>query len=58
MRNQIADSTVMRGRGSLLDDYADVLYRAWRATDGLCRYEVEEMLIQVNPGLWMKGLRA
>ena len=47
IRNQIADSTLMRGRKSLLDDYSDVLYRAWRGTDGLCHYEVEETLIQV-----------
>ncbi len=47
VRNQIADSTTRGGQKGLLDDYADVLSRAWRATDGLCRYEVEETLIQV-----------
>ena len=48
VRNQIADSTTRGGQKGLLDDYADVVYRAWRATDGLCRYEVEETLIQVR----------
>ena len=48
MRNQIADSTVRGGHKGLLDDYADVVYRAWRATDGMCRYEVEETLIQAR----------
>ena len=50
MRNQIADSTTRGGHKGLLDDYADVVYRAWRATDGMCRYEVEETLIQVRYG--------
>ena len=47
IRNQIADATLMRGRSALLDNYSDVLFRAWRGTDGLCRYEVEATLIQV-----------
>ena len=48
VRNQVAHSTTRGGQKGLLDDYADVVYRAWRATDGLCRYEVEETLIQVQ----------
>ena len=50
VRNQIADSTTRGGHKGLLDDYADVVYRAWRATDGMCRYEVETTLIQARTG--------
>ena len=52
IRNQIANCLIMRGRRSLLDDYGKVLYRAWHATEGLCRYEVEETMIQVVPAPW------
>lgn len=44
VRNQIPS-----GRKSLLDAYAEVVFQAWRHTQGACRYEVEQTLLQVPP---------
>ena len=43
IRNQIP-----AGRKSILDAYGEVLFQAWRHTNGGCRYEVENTLVQVR----------